>query len=884
MSSGTPVDPPSGPTRWRRVQDLFHAAADLPAAEQRRFLEASSDGDTALVAEVEALLVEDRTPGSFLDRSLPEVAGHLLLGSETPGRVGSYRVLRLLGEGGMGVVYLVERDDVGGRAALKLLRDAWVSPSRRARFLSEQRTLAQLDHPAIAQLHDAGTLPDGTPWFAMEYVEGVPLTEYCRARGCGLAERLRLFRAVCEAVQHAHQHAVIHRDLKPSNILVKADAAVKLLDFGIAKQIDPTGPGTDPTRTGLRLMTPAYAAPEQVEGGRVSVETDVYALGVLLFELLAGRLPFDLTGLQPHEAARRVLEQEPPRPSQIAGRPVQAGRAAWADLDVLTLTAMQRDPARRYPSVEALIRDLDHHLAGEPLDARPDSLAYRAGKLLRRNARGVLIASAVGVAVLGVTAYSALRLARARDAVAAEAARTQRIQQFMLQLFEGGTGEVGPSSDVKVVDLVDRGVREAQSLDAEPAVQAELLQTLGGIAQNLGRLDQAQTLLTRALELRRTAFGPDHPDVARSLVASGQLVSARGHYADAERQIQEGLAMLRRHLPRNDPEVARAISALGRVLENAGRYPDAIRELEEAVRLQTGRPGLEGDLSASLTELANCHFYTGQYAKADELNQRVLEVDRRLYGPRHPHVADDLINLGAVQLETGNYAAAERWNREALEIMSAWYGPDHPETASAQTLLARSLLRLERRDEAGELLRRALATQERVYGPVHPRVASTLNELGIVARDQGRLDEAAADFGRMAAIYEEVHHGKHYVIGVALSNLADVEQRRGDSARAQELFRRVLGIYRETLPEDHPLQGVARVRFGHVLLLAGQTAEAEAQSRAGYELLVKRKNPQATWVTMARQDLATAYRALGRPADADRFQAELAAASSLSAK
>jgi eukaryotic-like serine/threonine-protein kinase len=884
MSSGTPADPPTGPARWRRVQDLFHAAADLPAAEQRRFLEASSDGDAALVAEVEALLVQDRTPGSFLDRSLPEVAGRLLLGSETPGRVGPYQVLRLLGEGGMGVVYLVERDDVGGRAALKLLRDAWVSPSRRVRFLSEQRTLAQLDHPAIAQLHDAGTLPDGTPWFAMEYVEGVALTEYCRARGCGLAERLRLFRAVCEAVQHAHRHAVIHRDLKPSNILVKADGSVKLLDFGIAKQIDPTGPGADPTRTGLRLMTPAYAAPEQVEGGRLGVETDVYALGVLLFELLAGQLPFDLTGLQPHEAARRVLEQEPPRPSQVAGRPVQASRAAWADLDVLTLTAMQRDPARRYPSVEALIRDLDHHLAGEPLDARPDSLAYRAGKLLRRNARTVLVASAVGVAVLGVTAYAAVRLARARDAVAAQAARTQRIQQFMLQLFEGGTGEVGPSTDVKVVDLVDRGVREAQSLDAEPAVQAELLQTLGGIAQNLGKLDQAETLLDRALELRRTAFGPDHPDVARSLVASGQLVSARGRYDDAERQIREGLAMLRRHLPRNDSEVSRAISALGRVLENAGRYPDAIRELEEAVRLQTGRPGLEGDLSASLTELANCHFYTGQYAKADELNQKVLEVDRRLYGPRHPHVADDMINLGAVQLETGNYAAAEKWNREALEIMNAWYGPDHPETASAQTILARSLLRLERRDEARELLSRALVTQERVYGPVHPRVASTLNELGIVARDQGRLDDAAADFGRMAAIYEEVHHGKHYVIGVALSNLADVEQRRGNSARAEEMFRRVLAVYRDTLPEDHPLQGVGRVRFGHVLLAGGRMADAEAQSRAGYELLVKRKNPQATWLKMARQDLATAYRALGRPADADRFQAELTAAASLSSK
>jgi len=245
---------------------------------------------------------------------------------------------------------------------------------------------------------------------------------------------------------------------------------------------------------------------------------------------------------------------------------------------------------------------------------------------------------------------------------------------------------------------------------------------------------------------------------------------------------------------------------------------------------------------------------------------------------RSPTSADDLINLGAVQFEWGRYAEAERWDREALEILRGWYGSDHPETASAETLLARALVRLARRDEARALLVSALATQERVYGRVHPRVASTLNELGIIARDQGRLDEAAADFGRMADIYEEVHHGKHYLVGVALSNLADIEQKRGDSQRAQQLFRRVLAVYGEVLAKDHPLQGIGRIRFGHTLLAAGQTADAETQSRAGYELLVKRSDPPAVWMTMAREDLATAYRALGRPADAERFQAELAGA------
>ena len=882
MSSDEPAElgpqPEPDAARWHRVTELFHAAADLSPDEQREFLRSRSGGDESLVSEVEALLLEDRTPDSLLDRPLPEVARPLLGPEALEAHVGPYRVVRLLGEGGMGVVYLVERADLGSRAALKLLRDAWLSPSRRLRFQSEQRTLAQLDHPAIAQLHDAGALPDGTPWFAMEYVEGVPITEYCRARKSSLAERLRLFRAVCEAVQHAHRHAVIHRDLKPSNILVKPDGTVKLVDFGIAKQIEALDPTTEPTRTGLRLMTPAYAAPEQFEGKRLGVHTDVYALGVVLHELLTGVLPFDLAGTAPHEAARRILESEPVRPSVAARERLGAGRAAWADLDVLCLTAMQRDPARRYRSVEALIRDLDHHLHGEPLDARADTVRYRLGKFLRRHARAVSAAALLALAVVGLSTFYAVRLVRARNAVAAEAARTARIQRFMLQLFEGGTGEVGPAADLKVADLVDRGVREARSLDADPAVQAELLQTLGGIAQNLGRLDQAEELLQDSLAKRRAHFGPDNAEVARSLVALGVLQSARARFDEAERLVREGLAMLRRHLPSADPAVARATSALGKVLENKGDYPAAIRTLEEAVRLQSGRPDGLADLSESLTELANSHFYAADYAKSDELNRRVIALDRQLYGDRHPHVADDLINLGAVQFEWGRYAEAERQDREALDIFRAWYGPDHPETASAQTLLARALVKLGRLDEAGTLLTLALATQERVYGKVHPRVASTLNELGHIAREQGRLDESAADFQRMADIYTDVHHGKHYLIGIALSNLAGVEQLRGQPSRAEALFRRVLALYAEVLAQDHPLQGIARVRLGHAVLAQGRAADAEPESRAGYELLKAKPQPPAAWMKMAREDLAAEARALGRPEEAARLEAELAAA------
>src|SRR5688572_3584109 len=304
----------------------------------------------------------------------------------------------MLGEGGMGVVYLAERGDLGSKAAIKIRRDAWLSPARRERFAVEQRTLAQLNHPSIARLYDADTLPDGTPWFVMEYVEGVPLTAFCDTHASTIPERLRLFRDVCEAVQHAHRHAIIHRDLKPSNILVTQDGTGKLLDFGIAKQLESLE-GSEVTRTGLRPMTPAYAAPEQVSAGRLGIHTDVYSLGVVLYELLVGRLPFDVAQTTPSELERLIVEQEPERPSVAARRtpalPVGSSRAQsaskpqWADLDVLCLTAMHKDPARRYASVEALIRDVDHYLTGEPLEARPDSLRYRTSKFVRRNMTAV---------------------------------------------------------------------------------------------------------------------------------------------------------------------------------------------------------------------------------------------------------------------------------------------------------------------------------------------------------------------------------------------------------------------------------------------------------------------------------------------------------------
>lgn len=874
--------------RWERIQALFHDAAELPEPERRAFLEAACGEDDGLIAEVLSLLEEDARGSSLLDRGVAHAAQQVLSESAFPSpssrEFGPYRIREVLGEGGMGVVYLADRPDLGSRVAIKILRDAWLSPARRQRFSSEQRTLAQLNHPSIARLYDADTLADGTPWFVMEYVEGLPLTEYCRQKKSSLEERLRLFSAVCEAVQYAHRHAVIHRDLKPSNILVKPDGTVRLLDFGIAKQIEGLDAPVDQTRTGLRLMTPAYAAPEQIRGDRVGTHTDIYSLGVILYELLAGCLPYDLSKRTPGEAVSFIVEHEPEKPSVVARRAAAqpdshvpiAGKTAWADLDVLCLTAMHKDAQRRYRTVEALTRDVDHYLHAEPLEARPDTFGYTFGKFVRRNWRAVSAASLVFVAVVGLVVFYTLRLAAARNAALAEAARTQRIQRFTQNIFEGGDKAVGPPEDLRVIALLDRGVQEARALDTEPAVQAELYQTLGTIYEKLGKFDRADSLLGSSLEKRKSLFGPDHPQVADSLVALGLLRLDQARLEEAEKLVREGLEMNRRHLPPNHPAVARATSALGRVLEDRGAYDQAIEVLNEAVRLQSEQGADSADLSASLTELANSHFYSGHYEVSDSLNRRVLEMDRQIYGPRHPHVADDLINLGAIQYDWGHFPEAERFYREALDIIQSWYGKTHQETASALTMLGRALVSQNRFDEAAGMLQEALSIQEHVYGKVHPRVASALNELGKVALKQGNLSEAEADFRRMADIYGTVYNGRHYLIGIALANLAGVYVERKEYGRAEQLFREALARYAETLPAGHQTIGIGRVRLARSLLLQKRYAEAEAESRAGYDILTKQASPSVSWLQFARKDLAEEYDALHRPDEAAKFRTELA--------
>jgi eukaryotic-like serine/threonine-protein kinase len=891
--------------RWQKIQSLFHDAADLPQPEQRSFLVSACANDESLVSEVLAMLEQDASGHSLLDRDLAEIAHETLaadaLPSSIPREFGPYRILKLLGEGGMGVVYLAERTDLGTHVAIKILRDAWLSPARRERFSSEQRTLGQLNHPLIARLYDADTLDDGTPWFVMEYVDGAPLTQYCREHQSMLDERLKLFRAVCEAVQYAHSNTVIHRDLKPSNILVKSDGSVRLLDFGIAKQIESLDLAADQTplvtMTGLRLLTPAYASPEQIRGDHVGIATDVYSLGVILYELLAGQLPFDLSRLTPAEAATAITNQEPVKPSAAAKREshsasagsnsgaydsdssrLSLSKSAWADLDVLCLSAMHKDPKRRYRTVDALIGDVDHFQNGEPLEARPDTWQYRVGKFVRRNRRAVAATVAIFIVIVALVSFFTVRLAKARDRALAEAARTQRIERFMANLFQGGDAAAGPSDSLRVITIVDRGVREANALNSDPKVQAELYENLGGIYEKLGKFDQADSLLSAALNQRKSLFGPDSPEVAESLTALGLLRSDQARLQEAEQFTRQGLEMSERRLPPTHPARAQALRAYGKVLAERGSYDQAIAALNEAVRLQSAPGVAPAELAESLSMLADANYSAGHYDVCNSLYPRILAMRGQIYGERHPLVADTLGSMAAVQSDLGYYPEAERLDRQSLEIIQSYYGSDHPKTANRLTNLAQALSYQHKFDEAVSLLNQALAIEEHVYGTAHPALAETLNELGNVASMQDHYDHAREKFQRAADIYRSVYGDHHYLVAIALSNVADTYLHKKDYPRAEELFRDVVRRFQETLPADNVNLGIAHLKLGRTLLRQNRYQDAESETSAGYEIVKKQSSPATSFMHAAQKDLTAEYEGLNQPEKAAQFRAELAEA------
>jgi serine/threonine protein kinase len=743
--------------RWTQIQSLFHDAADLPKSEQRTFLESACGSDDILLADVLALLDEDARSSSLLDRDVAHVAKQILNDkSPQPAafqEFGHYKIKHVLGEGGMGVVYLAEREDLHSLVAIKLLRDAWLSPARRERFAVEQRTLAQLNHPCIARLYDAGILADGTPWFVMEYVDGLPLTEYCRQRNCSIDQRLRLFHAVCEAVLYAHQNAVIHRDLKPSNILVKNDGSVRLLDFGIAKQIDGADASADQTRTALRLMTPAYASPEQIRGERVGIQTDVYSLGVILYELLAERLPFDLSSKTPAEAETLIAQTEPQKPSargkENAER--QTSSTAWADLDVICLTAMHKDPQRRYRSVEALIRDVDHYLSGEPLEARPDTFRYRMGKFAKRNRRAVTAATVAFTAVVALVIFFVLRLKSERDNANRQTAIADSINGFLSNdlLARSNPLQSGKASETLLDAVVQASANIDRQFQREPQVAARLHQTIARSLDSRTDYPVARTEYDRAAALFNSIDGPLSQDAIITQLQRASM-EARTYEAGslpvAKKILAEQEALLGKIAkPRADVNVW-LLSARGMIALIGNDAKSAVVNFQAAQDAAQELPSFDQRTKLDLKQrLVFAYIRFGDPAKAEQLARELIAEYSSVAGADSPNVLRVRLNLAQALMNESKFAEAVQEANKIYPSFVMMLGEDHELTMQLLATRAQSEGSLGDWDGTirDDLTIYRIASQKQ--GPLSFFPIATLSDASLAQCRAGRLDEGAAN-------------------------------------------------------------------------------------------------------------------------------------------
>lgn len=820
--------------RARRAFDLVEAALDRPAEEREAFLRDACAEDKGLYEMAHALLTaeDDLDTHAVLPGLFEPPAATDLLGQA----IGPYTLTQEIGQGGMGTVYLAHRDDLDKEVALKLIRHGRLAaPEHIQRFRLEQRLLARLDHPHIAHLLDAGLTDEGLPFFAMEYVEGEPITDYCDAHRLGITERLRLFEQVCAAVQFAHQNLIVHRDLKPSNILVTEEGQVKLLDFGIAKLLDDDAE-EGMTRTGMHLMTPDYAAPEQVRGEPVTTATDVYALGIVLYELLTGHRPYRFTTRSLTEIIRVVNEVEPDRPSTRVGRTatltngeealreitpamVAAARGESAerlqrrlggDLDAVALQALRKDPARRYPSAEQLGEDIRRHLHNLPIWARRDTVAYRMQKFARRHRAGVAVAG-VGLLLLvgfGVRERSLRAEAeQARDAARIEAAKAERVSGFLVDIFEVADPNEALGDTITAREIVDRGAARIEELAEEPEVQATMMTVLGRVYSNLGLYATADPMLTGALAQRQTLWQDAHPDVAESLDQLGDLRFREGNYPVAESLSVLALALRRQLLGDAHPDVAESLDHLARAYLYQARYQAADSLHRQALAMRRQALGdTHPDVAKSLFNLGVVQNRMDKNEAAEASYREALAIRRAFYGNQHPSVAEVLDNLGAVMIRLGDMEAGEASYREALALRRAIYGDEHPEVAAQLNKLGVLLMRKEAYDEAEVVLREALAQRRTFLGEENPDVATTLYNLAGLMEEKGEMDTAEGLYRQTLAMERKVRGETHPHVVYDLYDLARfLWQKKQEPREAEQLFRESLALARTVFGEEDPL-------------------------------------------------------------------------------
>jgi eukaryotic-like serine/threonine-protein kinase len=844
---------------WDRVKELLHQALPLSPEQRSQFLNEACSSDDALRTEVESLLLADEGIRSSFMQSLP-LADELAAGLDQFGTVGTlevgqvfaerFQLVRKLGEGGMGQVWLAEQTSpVQRQVALKLIKAGMYDEALVQRFQSERQSLAIMDHPAIAKVFDAGTTPQGQPYFVMEYVPGLPITEYCDQKKLKIRDRLELFVQACEGVQHAHQKAIIHRDLKPANILVvevDGKPVPRIIDFGLAKATTPQVGGESIfTQMGQFVGTPGYMSPEQADSGfrdgvqDIDTRTDVYSLGVVLYVLLTGLQPFETRQRQKQpldELLRKLREEEPPRPSTKVStdrdssattaeargiEPKQLVSQLRGDLDWITMKALEKDRARRYGAPSELAGDIRRHLNHEPVEARPASAGYRLRKYARRHRVAVGVVAGLVLLLAAFSVLQALqlrRITRERDRATRERDRATRITDFMTGMFKVSDPSEARGNSVTAREILDKASNDMQTgLAKDPEVQSEMTHVMASTYTNLGLYPRAHELAKRALDARLSLLGPDDPKTLESIAQLGWILNRQGKYVEAEKIERQALDGERRILGPEDPLTIETMSNMAYVVQGQGDFGQGEKFAREAIEVGTRRLGPESaTVLLSMSYLGTAIWNQGRYAEAEQELRQLVELDRRSSGPDHPETLRAMANLALAIESQGRYAEAEQIYRGVLAADQRVLGPDHPLTTHIMFNLAGLLFAEGHPAECEKLSRETLTIQLRVLGPENPYTLMTKTNLAEALFAEGH-----------------VHEG-------------------------EKLQREAIQTMVRTLGPEHPSTLKGQSDFARDLIAEGHYAEAEKIAQQAFEAGLRTLGPQHPFTLDALQQLGTA--------------------------
>lgn len=866
------------------IEELVKQAQALSPTERVGFIRRMCESDEWLMSQaLDALERADRQTRSWEtiadDVDLEATTEAALAGQ----RLGPYRFVRKLGSGGMGDVWLAERadDEYQQRVAIKLVRAGVFSAQIHSRLRMERQILASLQHPNIARLLDGGRASDGTPYLVLEYIDGEPIDVYCDRRRLRLDARIRLFQQICATVHYAHQNLVVHRDLKPNNILITQDGTPKLLDFGIAKLLDTRqAAGTlAVTHLGYRVMTPTHASPEQIRGDAITTASDIYVLGLLLYELLAGRKPFDFSGSTLSDMERLVCEHEPTAPSALLAQTARSSpeliediaacrltnaarlqKELRGDLDNIVMMAMRTDAARRYGSAEQLATDLDRHLQGMPVIATSDTWTYRARKFIRRHALPV-VAAAAAIAMLAafatITFVQSQRIARERDTATAERVRAEQVSSFLVELFELSDPSKSRGNQVTAREMLDIGARRVNiGLADQPETRATLLETIGRVYKSLGLYADSTALLENALAARTHVYGPKHLEVASAMTALGDTLLEHGEHARAQQLLDEGLAMQRELVGEKAIETAPTLLSRAKLAQRRGQLDEAERLFKDSLDLYRLHNLEHTSAAASAAnELANLHSYRGNFVEAERLYRTALDIDRNALGRDHPQVAMHLHNLAVMMHLQGELEKAEPLYAESTELLRRILGETHPETLDALNNFGRFLHRKGDLARAESVLAGTLSANRAARGEAHAYVGHDLVSLALVRIDKGEYDSAERDLQAALEIYRNALPPEHPYVASALANLGRIQLERGEARTAERTLREAIEMGLKFLPPDSAQIAAANSSLGRALLAAGNADEALPLLRSSLPILQRSQGSDARITTSTRTAL-----------------------------